>query len=77
MSTATFDIQRETGHGRRAVEAIVGRRAIYTTWEGERLEGVIEAPTSLSGGYPVIRFADGRWGRCDQRVEIVNSTVGR
>ena len=39
MSTATFDIQRETGHGRRAVEASVGRRAIYTTWEGERLEG--------------------------------------
>lgn len=73
MSTATFDINREMSHGRRAVEAIVGRRAIYTTWEGERIEGVIEAPTRMSSGLPIIRFADGRWGRCDQRVEIVNN----
>ena len=66
-------LQRIRGEGRRAVEAIVGRRAIYTTWEGDRMEGVIEAPMRMSGGFPIIRFADGRWGRCDQRVEIVNN----
>lgn len=73
MSTATFDIYREMNHGRRAVEAIVGRRAIYTTWEGDRMEGVIEAPMRMSGGFPIIRFADGRWGQCGPCVEIVNN----
>ena len=46
----------------------VGLRAVYTTYEGKRLVGTI---TKFVGGYPIVEFGDGRWGRLELHVEIV------
>lgn len=47
----------------------VGIRVMHTTYDGDRIEGVIE---SLDGsGFPIIRFADGRWARGDSHIEVV------
>ena len=52
---------------------IVGRQAVFTTFTGERLHGIVEAPIpGVSSGYPVVRFADGDWGRCDDNAEIID-----
>jgi hypothetical protein len=50
---------------------IYGQRAVYTTYDGERMVGTVEAANEVSSGYPIIRFEDGRWGRCDETVELV------
>lgn len=55
-----------------AIESLVGRRAIFHTFEGDALEGVIEAPIRSSSGYPIVRFADGKWGRCDDLVTLLD-----
>lgn len=73
MKTAIYDIRSQSAHYRDTTKALVGRRAIYTTYEGERMEGVIEAGSQVSGWRPIIRFADGRWGRTGDRVEVVNT----
>jgi hypothetical protein len=50
----------------------IGLKAIYTTWEGERLVGTI-THWSTDGMYPCVTFADGTWGRLNHEVEIVNA----
>lgn len=51
--------------------AIVGRAAIYTTAEGVQMVGTVEAPKA--GDYPLIRFADGRWARCGDTIELLDA----
>lgn len=55
-----------------AFSFIYGRRAVYTTYDGERMVGTVEPATPTSSGYPVIRFEDGRWGRGDETFELVD-----
>lgn len=53
---------------------MVGRRAVFTTWEGDRLEGVLERPDPklrVGTRNMIIRFPDGRWARADDVVELV------
>lgn len=46
----------------------IGTDVVYTTFEGDRLEGTI---ARFSGGYPVAVFPDGRWVRLDLTIEVV------
>ena len=80
MRTTTYDLyaaEQSWREGRPNPSlAVVGRRAIFTTYEGERVEGVVEAPLTgpaATGRFPIVRFADGRWARLDSRIEIVNA----
>jgi hypothetical protein len=80
MSTTTYDLyaaQSAWREGRPNPSlAIVGRRAIFTTYEGERLEGVVEAPLTgpcSTDYFPIVRFADGRWARLDSQIAIVSA----
>jgi hypothetical protein len=70
MRTETYDVTANTTETRDGARAIIGRQAVFTTYEGERMVGTIE-PHPMGQWLPVIRFADGRWGRVDNRVEIV------
>lgn len=71
MNTEMHNINPRHDFDGMHIAEIVGRRAVYTTSEGERMVGVVEAPTRHSSGYPIIRFEDGRWGRADADVELV------
>jgi hypothetical protein len=80
MSTATYDLYAAEAAWREGrpnpTDAIVGRRAIFTTYEGERMEGTVEPPLTgpcSTGRFPIVRFADGRWARLDSLIEIVNA----
>ncbi len=46
-----------------------GKRAVHTTFEGERIIGVIDWPVGQQ--YPIIRMADGRWARQTNALEMV------
>ena len=50
----------------------IGLKAIYTTWEGERLVGTI-THWSADGMFPCVTFDDGTWGRLNHDLEIVES----
>ena len=53
---------------------LIGRRAVFTTYEGEEVIGTLEAPQTgpaSTGGYLVIRFADGKWARADDTIVLV------
>ncbi len=53
--------------------AIVGKRAVFATFTGERLLGTVEAPIpAVSSGYPVIRMDDGTWGRCGDAIHLID-----
>ena len=76
MKTETYDLAQQLADWKPGQpdprKVIVGKRAVWTSaWSGERMEGVIEGETRLSDGYPIVRFADGRWGRCDDRIELI------
>lgn len=71
-----YDISREAlriGEGESfrdsAIAAIVGRQAIFTTYDGEDLTGTVEATDSH---YPIIRFGNGTWARCDDVVHLIS-----
>jgi hypothetical protein len=52
---------------------IVGRRAAFATYEGQRLLGTVEAPIpGVSSGYPIVRFPGGLWARCDDEVILLD-----
>jgi len=53
------------------VAEVVGRKAVFTTYEGERIIGTVEAGDRWSSGMAKIRFDDGRWGRADSTIELV------
>ena len=57
---------------RPAWDDILGLQAVFTTAGGEKKVGTIEAPIRASSGYPIIRFADGTWGRCDDTITLVD-----
>lgn len=48
--------------GREYTDRVVGMRAVYTTYDGDKLIGTI---TRWERGYPIIEFDDGRWARLD------------
>lgn len=64
MSTEPVTIRADRERGKFTIEhnapALVGRRASFTTFEGETLHGVVELGQSLDR--PIVRLADGRWG---------------
>jgi hypothetical protein len=52
---------------------ILGKQAVFTTDDGETLHGIVEAPIpGMSSGFPIVRFADGDWGRCDEEVILID-----
>ncbi len=67
LSAHTFD-----GMTEHPWAGIIGRRALYRTAEGIDLVGVVEEPTRFSSGYPIVRFDDGRWGRCDDEIRVLS-----
>lgn len=78
--TETFDLSRERGkaydaHRPDPARALVGRSAVFTTYDGDRLVGTIEPMTAWRAGYPTVRFPDGKWARLDNVVELVTGTV--
>lgn len=46
----------------------LGRRAVYRTYDGARLVGVVER---FDGARAVIRFDDGRWAYSGYELELV------
>lgn len=42
------------------LDQFVGLPAVHTTYEGEKIAGVVER---FVGDYAIIRFPDGRWAR--------------
>lgn len=70
QATSLLDHARAArkGHG----NAVIGRRAIFITWDGDRLEGVVSLPSRFSSGFLTVRFDDGSWARLDSVVEVVN-----
>lgn len=67
-------VRGEADHAAAHAE-LADRTAIYTTAEGERLIGILELPTRFSSGYMVVRFADGKWGRADNMIELAEDTL--
>jgi hypothetical protein len=49
---------------------VVGKTAIFTTWDNERLIGTV-AKNAKDGAYPRIEFTDGTWARLSDTIEIV------
>lgn len=70
MKTAILDHTKAMNKGHET--AVYGREAVFTTYEGERVIGTVEAPTRWSSGYPIVTFADGTWARLDTLIEVVN-----
>lgn len=48
----------------------IGVPVVYTTWDGERLAGVIDRFQDV---YPVVVFPDGRWARLNSHVEVITA----
>lgn len=50
-----------------------GKKAVHTTWDGERITGTLARPTDshhIGSGYPIIEFPDGGWARCTDTIEL-------
>ena len=74
---STYDIYeaeaRTAYTGADPLAPILGKQAVYTTYEGERLVGTVErAKGAMLSDLPIARFADGRWGRLGSVVELVD-----
>jgi hypothetical protein len=57
-----------------AYASLAGKQAVFITCERDEIVGTLEAPTGGpggSGGYMVIRFPDGMWGRADDEILLV------
>jgi hypothetical protein len=52
--------------------SVIGKTAIFTTWDNERLVGTV-AKKATDGAYLRIEFADGTWARLTDTVEIVSA----
>lgn len=51
---------------------LIGRKAIYTTFDGEKLIGTITGEVNTAGGrYLTVKFDDGRHARLDSIVKLV------
>lgn len=64
----TISAFKVADQGARYTDQFTGTRVIYTTYEGTRLTGAIDGFTWE--GYPIIRFADGKWARGDLHLEL-------
>jgi hypothetical protein len=53
-------------------ETLVGKKAAFTTYEGERLVGKIELRSSRFHTEIIVRFENGMWGALGSEVELVN-----
>lgn len=58
-----------------AREEVEGLRAVFTTYEGDRLVGVLEIDKSTvcPAPYMMIRFPDGKWGSSGGMIELIVS----
>lgn len=73
-----YDVEATlTDEGGYATAPIIGRTAIYITYDRDVLVGTVEeskggpAYPSPHGPYLVLRFADGTWARLDSTVLLV------
>jgi hypothetical protein len=48
----------------------LGTQVIYTTWDGECIQGTI---TGFRQWFAIATFADGTWAQLDTRIEVVNA----
>lgn len=78
MKTTTFDLAAAESKWRpgrpNPSTAIVGRRAVFTTFDGAQLVGTVEAPLTGPAGtgrFPIVRFDSGKWARLDSQVELI------
>jgi len=65
--TITLDLGNDVKHAR-TLDALIGRQAVYTTFEGERLVGIV---TSHDGHFARVTFPNGKWARLDSTIELV------
>jgi hypothetical protein len=54
-----------------AMSSLVGRSAVFHTFDRGIRIGTLDMPTRSSSGYMVIRFDDGMWGRADDEILLV------
>lgn len=59
----------KASHSAEYCESWIGKKAIYRTHEGEELVGTISRWMQF---FPVVTFADGSWGRLDQRFQVID-----
>lgn len=69
MSTQTIHTATNPNAMRRALAALVGKRAEHRTSEGETLVGTIEAHDAWNLR---VRFNDGRWARLDDTITVID-----
>ena len=60
----------KAGNSSEYTERWIDTKIIFTTYEGDRIQGVI---THFDQWFAVARFADGTWARLDPQVEVVTS----
>ncbi len=69
----TISSRKKAFMGAEYTDTFIGMRAVFTTWEGERLVGTITHFDSQGQGFPVVTFPNGRWARLDSQIELVNA----
>lgn len=76
MATTTLETRTTTISARKVAQVgpeytrtWVGLPVVFTTYEGDRLVGVLEWADYAH--YPIVRFPDGRWARLDYTIEVV------
>jgi hypothetical protein len=76
MTTIQLSQTRIAREGRAYLERFVGRAVEHTTYEGEKLVGILEFPSDgpAQSSAPVglvIRFPDGGWAFAEYRLKVV------
>lgn len=54
----------------RTAADLLGKRAVWETFEGDLLEGVVES-NPFGTAFPVVRFDDGTFGQTGGVVEVI------
>lgn len=70
----TLSARNVAEEGSRYTDAFVGLIVAHTTASGDVLTGVVESftnPVTGAVGWPVIRFADGRWARGTLELAVI------
>lgn len=69
MNTKYVNISTyKASHSREYCQSWIGKQAIYKTYDGQELVGIISHWMKV---YPCVTFPDGTWARLDNRFKIV------
>lgn len=74
----TLDQDRIAEHGVGTLDDLLGVEVLFRTWVGTVLVGTVESFAALGQpyGYPIIRFADGKWARGEATyLDVVDAHV--